>query len=45
MTYFLNAGDGIGDCMTDQFSISSPGNVGTPVICGTNTGQHSKIDG
>ena len=31
----------IGDCVTDQFSIT--GTPGTPVICGTNTGQHSKM--
>ena len=35
-------GDAIGDCVTDSFSITSPGNVGTPVICGFNSGQHSK---
>ena len=34
---------GTGDCSTDQFSITSPGAWGSPVICGTNTGQHSKI--
>ena len=32
-------GDAIGDCLTDRFSIT--GGIGTPVICGTNTGQHS----
>ena len=36
-------GASIGDCTTDTFSISSPGNIGSPVICGFNTGQHSKI--
>lgn len=35
-------GDAIGGCLTDQFSIASPGNVGSPVICGTNTGYHSE---
>lgn len=34
----------IGDCATDQFSISSPGSFGSPVICGTNTGQHMILD-
>ena len=36
-------GGRIGDCLTDTFSITSPGNPGTPVICGFNTGQHSKM--
>ena len=31
----------IGHCHLDRFSISSMGNKGTPIICGTNTGQHS----
>lgn len=35
-------GGTIGDCVTDQFAIS--GNPGSPVICGTNTGQHMIID-
>ena len=26
----------------DTFSITAPGNVGSPVICGYNTGQHSE---
>ena len=34
-------GGAIGDCISDQFSIDGP-NQGSPVICGTNTGQHSK---
>jgi len=38
-------GDSIGDCLTDQFSVSSPGNRGSPIICGFNTGQHSEDDG
>lgn len=33
-----------GDCVTDQFSIVSPGAFGSPVICGTNTGQHMILD-
>lgn len=36
-------GGSIGDCLTDTFSITSPGNNGSPLICGTNSGQHSKI--
>merc|ERR1719414_811492 len=32
-----------GDCLTDTFSISGP-NSGTPVICGTNDGQHMIAD-
>jgi len=35
---------GIGDCATDQFSITAPGAFGSPVICGTNTGQHMILD-
>jgi len=34
----------IGDCVEDQFSITSPVSSGTPVICGTNTGQHMILD-
>jgi len=36
-----NIGSAIGDCLTDQFSVTSPGNRGSPIICGFNTGQHS----
>jgi len=35
-------GQALGDCLTDQFSITAPGNLGSPVICGFNSGQHSK---
>ncbi len=38
----LNSG-AVGDCATDAFAVSSPGGVGTPVICGINTGQHSQL--
>ena len=31
----------MGDCLTDQMSINSPGGIGSPIICGFNTGQHS----
>ena len=29
-------------CQTDIFSVTAPGNNAPPVICGTNTGEHSK---
>ena len=31
-----------GQCQTDIFSVTSPGNNAPPAICGTNTGEHSK---
>ena len=31
-----------GQCDVDSFSVSSPGNSGTPLICGTNSGEHCK---
>ena len=31
-----------GQCQTDIFSVTSPGNNAPPTICGTNTGEHSK---
>ena len=36
-------GAALGDCLTDQFSITANGNAGTPVICGENGGYHSKL--
>jgi hypothetical protein len=30
----------IGDCLTDTFTVTSPGSPAPPVICGYNTGQH-----
>ena len=36
-------GAAIGDCLTDQFTITSDGAAGTPVICGENGGYHSKF--
>ena len=36
-----NVGSVVGGCKTDQFSIDGP-KAGSPVICGTNTGQHSE---
>jgi len=38
-----NTGGAIGDCLTDTFSVSGVG-VGSPVICGVNTGYHMIID-
>jgi hypothetical protein len=29
-------------CLTDTFSVSSPGASNPPVICGTNSGEHSE---
>lgn len=40
----LTDNSAVGDCVTDQFSITSPGAWGSPVICGTNTGQHMILD-
>jgi len=37
-------GTAMGDCVTDQFSITAPGHQGTPVICGTNGGYHMIVD-
>eukprot|EP00094_Tigriopus_californicus_P014059 TCALIF_13615-PA protein Name:"Protein of unknown function" AED:0.10 eAED:0.10 QI:0/0.63/0.66/0.91/0.54/0.66/12/94/345 len=42
-TVAANAG-AIGDCTTDQFSVTAPGGVGSPVICGFNSGQHIIVD-
>merc|ERR1711971_582492 len=33
-----------GQCVTDSFIVSSPGSVGSPEICGVNTGDHMYID-
>ena len=32
-----------GACLTDQMSITTPGGIGSPIICGYNSGQHSKF--
>ncbi len=32
----------IGHCITDSFEVTAPGSIGSPVICGTNSGYHSK---
>ena len=34
----------VGQCTLDTFSIASPGGPGTPQICGTNSGYHSKFN-
>lgn len=34
----------IGDCNDDSMYIANPGAFGTPVICGTNSGQHMILD-
>ena len=39
--FICSPGGVIGDCVTDTFAATSPGNQGSPVICGFNTGQHS----
>jgi len=38
------SGSDVGDCTMDTFSVTAPGNVGSPVICGYNTGQHMIMD-
>ncbi len=30
-------------CLTDTFTVTSPQGTSPPVICGTNSGQHSEI--
>lgn len=42
----LNGGadNKVGDCVTDALSITNPGGVAPPVICGLNTGQHIYVD-
>ena len=32
-----------GDCATDTLTIASPGSIGSPVVCGVNTDQHSNL--
>ena len=29
-------------CVNDRFQVTNPGGVSPPVICGQNTGEHSK---
>ena len=40
LTATATIGGAAGDCVTDSFSVTAPGNEGSPIICGTNTGQH-----
>ena len=36
-------GSSLGDCATDRFSVTAGGSgTGSPIICGTNTGQHGE---
>ena len=37
----VGTGSAVGDCLTDTFVVSGSG-TSSPVICGTNSGQHSK---
>ena len=39
---FFVLGNAIGDCITDTLTITAPGAVGPPIICGNNKGYHSK---
>ncbi len=32
----------VGQCLTDTFSVVNPDGPSPPVICGTNSGQHSE---
>jgi len=34
----------VGDCNDDAFTVTSGGNTGSPMICGTNTGHHLYVD-
>ena len=40
-TAATTSGGAFGTCYRDTFSLSSGGNLGSPIICGYNTGQHS----
>merc|ERR1712079_454950 len=39
-TYTYTLGANFGDCMTDTLTVSNPGGITPPTICGYNTGQH-----
>ena len=43
MNFKIQIAGAVGDCTGDTFTASSPSLGGSPVICGYNTGQHSKI--
>ena len=34
----------LGQCQTDMFSVTAPGNNAPPVICGQNSNEHSKFN-
>lgn len=40
----LTNGASIGDCTTDSFTLTAPGNQAPPLICGFNSGQHMIVD-
>lgn len=40
----VGTGGTIGDCVTDTANFVSPGGKSSPIICGTNTGQHVFLD-
>jgi hypothetical protein len=37
-------GGSVGDCLQDTFAVTSSGGAASPLICGTNTGQHMIVD-
>ena len=39
---YLQSKNGLIFSLVDQFTVTAPGNHNPPVICGTNTGEHSK---
>jgi len=41
---YLTANFAAGACLTDQMSITTPGGIGSPIICGYNSGQHMVLD-
>jgi len=40
----VGTGAGVGDCTGDSFSVSTGVGISSPVICGTNSGQHLFVD-
>jgi len=44
VTCTTNDGPKHGDCYYDSFTVSTPGSVTPPTICGYNTGQHMYVD-
>ena len=39
----VGTGAGVGDCTGDSFSVSTGVGISSPVICGTNSGQHCEF--